>query len=344
MGFILFDKSGTFNPTTYGLSPGDIVHVIVVGGGGGGCYSSTTSAYGGNGGSSSFGNYVTALGGYGAVYNQTNPWRSTPTQYMTVGAVPGYNSINNYNVYGGSGGGGWYPGYKRGIGHNWGYPQLSISGSQYEYLIIDLDGDIIRDTGGTPGRYYYNSSSSYFTFRPVLKQTDYWVPFLLSYSNNSVSMQVFPVLPVAGGCGLTNYNSYYDGTPYPRNANCRNYNHGNGGLGYGAGGGSSNPSTYTAGGCGGELREGDYVLTSASAIAITVGGGGAGGMYTSRSSGQYSPGGDGGAGVAGTAANTYSCPGGYGTMIPKPESIYTSSSYTYYTAGGGAGGCVAIWW
>ena len=154
--------------------------------------------------------------------------------------------------------------------------------------------------------------------------------------------QFEPLLPVAGGAGLYNMSSYYDLTPYPKNQNCRGYNQGNGGLGYGAGGGSCDPSTWSAGGCGGELRESNIVLASADPIAITVGGGGAGGGYYSAGT-EYS-GGDGGAGVAGTAPLGYFCPGGYGEMIPMPTTRYTSSSYGYYAAGGGAGGCVAIWW
>ncbi len=343
MGFILFDKSGTFDPTTYGLSPGDVVHAVVVGGGGGGCYNSNTSTYGGNGGASSFGNYVTALGGYGAVYNQTNPWRSTPTQYMTKGAATGYNNVSNYTILGGSGGGGWYPGYKRGAGYSWGHPQLNISGSQYEYVVFDVKGETTKNTGGTPGRYFSNSSSSYFAFRPVTTQDEYWSSYLLSSSANSVTMQFAPVLPVAGGCGMVNGNSYYDGTPYCRNNNCRGYNQGNGGLGYGAGGGSASPTTYTAGGCGGELREGDFVLTSVSPVAITVGGGGAGGAYYTNNS-TVTAGNDGSAGAAGTAYNSYTCPGGYGTVIPTPAGIFTNTNYSYNCGGGGAGGCVALWW
>ena len=57
MGFLLFEKSGTFNPTTHGLVVGDVINVIVVGGGGGGASGYGNSTYGkngGNGGTSSF--------------------------------------------------------------------------------------------------------------------------------------------------------------------------------------------------------------------------------------------------------------------------------------------------
>ena len=177
---------------------------------------------------------------------------------------------------------------------------------------------------------------------PKLRQNEYWNAYLLTWSQNQILAQFEPMLPVAGGCGLYNYNSQYDGMPYCRNATARDYSQGNGGLGYGAGGGSASPSTYTAGGCSGELREANIVLTSADSIAITVGGGGAGGGYYTN--GTSYPGGDGGAGAAGTVQSSYFCPGGYGEMIPTPSTRYTSSSYGYYAAGGGAGGCVAIWW
>ena len=34
MGYVLFTKSGTFDPATYGLSIGDTINVVCVGGGG----------------------------------------------------------------------------------------------------------------------------------------------------------------------------------------------------------------------------------------------------------------------------------------------------------------------
>lgn len=66
MGFVLFTSSGTFNPATYGLSPGDLLQVIVVGAGGGGRGS---GGAGTAGGSSSFGSHATAAGGAAGVQN-----------------------------------------------------------------------------------------------------------------------------------------------------------------------------------------------------------------------------------------------------------------------------------
>ena len=36
MGLAIFEESGTFDPTMYGLQTGDLIQVIAVGGGGGG--------------------------------------------------------------------------------------------------------------------------------------------------------------------------------------------------------------------------------------------------------------------------------------------------------------------
>ena len=34
MGFTIFTSSGTFNPASYGLKVGDMIHIIAIGGGG----------------------------------------------------------------------------------------------------------------------------------------------------------------------------------------------------------------------------------------------------------------------------------------------------------------------
>ena len=57
MGMLLFDKSGTFVPSTYGLTAGDMLHIVAVGGGG---------SAGAAGGATSFGNLLTVAGGAAA--------------------------------------------------------------------------------------------------------------------------------------------------------------------------------------------------------------------------------------------------------------------------------------
>ena len=58
MGFLLYEESGTFIPTDYGLKVGDTIFVVAVGGGSSGAGNSVNA-----GTASSFGNYVTAPGG-----------------------------------------------------------------------------------------------------------------------------------------------------------------------------------------------------------------------------------------------------------------------------------------
>lgn len=77
MGFVLFESSGTFNPSAYGLVPGDLLQVVCVGGGGGVAgtdyYVTDSSAQYGyssksvkfDGSASSFGSFLTAPGGVG---------------------------------------------------------------------------------------------------------------------------------------------------------------------------------------------------------------------------------------------------------------------------------------
>lgn len=96
MGFQLFESSGTFNPSDWGLKAGDIISIICVGGGGAGC---TNETAGKTGSASSFGSILSAAGGSGGAVG------GTPG---TVGAY--YGSAESANNQGGCGAGGWYPG------------------------------------------------------------------------------------------------------------------------------------------------------------------------------------------------------------------------------------------
>lgn len=58
MGFLLYEKSGTFDPTVHGLKVGDTIFVVAVGGGSSGARNSVNA-----GTASSFGSFVTAPGG-----------------------------------------------------------------------------------------------------------------------------------------------------------------------------------------------------------------------------------------------------------------------------------------
>ena len=58
MGFLLYEESGTFDPTAYGLKVGDTIFVVAVGGGSSGVSNGVNA-----GTASSFGSFVTAPGG-----------------------------------------------------------------------------------------------------------------------------------------------------------------------------------------------------------------------------------------------------------------------------------------
>lgn len=355
MGFALFDQSGTFNPLDYGLSVGDRLEVMCVGGGGGGGTTSGGNPYGGNGGPSSFGSYITALGGYGCSNNSSSTaamWRGTPTQYMTKGCCSNGNNFSGtpgFYFYGGGGGGGWWYDAVRTDA----YPMLFIqnggSGSQYCEYLIPID---MQQHGGTGGRAGFGSSI-YSNYTPYTKfdlrwpKDNLWTAFI-QYLNNSQCTGCFiPNVPVAGGTSWFNYDSYNSMLEtYPTHQSARNYQYGTGGIGYGAGGGSYCSSTnYRPGGCGGELRRASVIIDSMDTVVVSVGGGGAGGCcYHSGSSWTVYNGNDGAAGAAGAASIQYGCPGGYGTMIPAPKQSINNSSYRCQVGGGGAGGCVAIWW
>lgn len=355
MGFALFDQSGVFNPLDYGLSVGDRLEVMVVGGGGGGGATQSAQPQGGNGGPSSFGSYITALGGYGcsAGTTATGKWRGTPTQYMTMGCTgTGYNSNSTpgYNSYGGGGGGGWW--YDSPRLHA--VPSIFLTNQGGTSSNTDYTVPVNLDRGaGTAGTNGFRStipsnyaSSSHFSLN--WPSNSMWQPVLQSMSNTYINGVFVPGIPVAGGTSWYNYNSYNsDLLPYPTRSEARSYDYGTGGLGYGAGGGScSTTQQYRPGGCGGELRRASVILDSVSPISVSVGGGGAGGCvyYTSGTGYVAKHGGDGSAGAAGVPAIAYGCPGGYGTMIPVPTQSINNTNYQCYVGGGGAGGCVAIWW
>lgn len=163
MGFILYEKSGTFNPLDHGLSVGDVTTVVVVGAGGGGaCSTSITTASnhslaGATGGSSSFGTILTALGGGGGV--QYGSPQSTQGNMM---AAPGadHSTTDPKDGYGSAGGGGyWFDGSVR---------------TQRKYGDLDSRnlGGYYVDTGyldGVDDPPYYNNQSPLGTGGPQVK-------------------------------------------------------------------------------------------------------------------------------------------------------------------------------
>lgn len=96
MGMKIFESSGTFSPSDYGLIAGDVVDVICVGGGGSGGTNATNGGASVDGSASSFGAITSANGivmGKGEV----------PTESWTVGCGAG-GYLPGVPFYGGNGG------------------------------------------------------------------------------------------------------------------------------------------------------------------------------------------------------------------------------------------------
>ena len=100
MGMAIFERSGTFDPTVYGLVAGDVLQVICVGGGssGDGVTGSPSNANlvnGITGGTSSFGSHVSSDDGYTI--------GTGGKSFATTGA-------SNFAAYAAGGAGGYLPG------------------------------------------------------------------------------------------------------------------------------------------------------------------------------------------------------------------------------------------
>lgn len=339
MGMVLFNKSGSFNPSSYGLSVGDLIQVVVVGGGGGGAALGSTQNINvpraGNGGSSSFGSYLTAAGGAGG-----GPTRLTQGSYFGGYSATAEYSDNSrdYCVCAGGGAGGWHPyaDIEGGHGQNGFAIAYTLAYSAVTPMVIIPAPIALAGGGGAciiqPGySSVYAKQGRYGGREPVSGRqysSDYYEGIfrgLHSILNGGGS---------GGGDGR--------GTS------------GAGGSGYGAGGGSGagyiDNDQYAAlgyAGNSGEIKRTFLTLTSVNAIAVTVGGGGSGSaiIYNRATAGK-----NGGAGTAGASVTaTYesnsstSGKGGYGDT-PAGDGVYTGSISGRSAGGGGAGGCVAIFW
>lgn len=279
MGFTIFTSSGSFNPSSYGLSAGDIIHVKCVGGGGSGGAGYDSNSYKGNAGSaSSFGSILSAAGGNAGITASM----SLPAAQIgsCQGSGSGTGNLPHGNTYwqtyyGGCGGHGWLPG---------------ISMPTTAGCVLSQVSVIIGSSGSSGlNMFPIQTSNAYFNCFGNFSS-------ITSASNTNIVAQNAAQTGQFGGYGsiyIYNYSSYY----------CIA---GAGGVGYGAGGGgavylNNGKMTGGSGGNGGVIADIDYVLTSVSSIPVTVGAGGAGGA---------SP----------------------------------SSDNRGFSGGGGARGCVAIWW
>ena len=116
-----------------------------------------------------------------------------------------------------------------------------------------------------------------------------------------------------------------------------------GGNGYGAGGGGGSSSIND--GKPGEIKFGSAILTDSS-VAVSVGGGGGGGVHVYRSSGIDIAGTAGTTSNGGTGGYSDGIGGGMGGYNNKKgsDAYKISGSYSGYAGGGGAGGCVIVFW
>ena len=247
MGFTIFTSSGSFIPSRYGLSPGDVIHVKCVGGGGAGGGSYADKNVGSAGGASSFGSVLSAAGGLAGIANST----ALPTAQIGScqgsgagqGVLPkGSSSYDTY--YGGCGGHGWLPGVS----------MPTVAGCALSQVPVNIAA----------------VSSSALSMYPMQSATPGYFSCFGNYSamsyNSNIIGQYSAQTGYFGGYGSIAVGS---STDYYCIA-------GAGGVGYGAGGGGAAHANSGSGGNGGVIADIDYILTSADSIAVTVGSGGAG--------------------------------------------------------------------
>ena len=331
---------------------------------------------GGTGGSSSFGSYVTALGGAGgAGYGPYRSWSTSNIIYAPVanGRQGHYQAKAANSIYGTAGAAGWLPGYP------WYADNADTDLCMYVSADADrkclrfnmrpglsglpaFDGNYVWKTSDTDYRTIYTEYPNDALYCPVTMPA-YHITYYDRYPYIGAKVHQ-RLLSISGGSGCRPYNpsSYIPDVCAPAF----------GGAGYGAGGGGAS-MTYTNnysqvkadyGGNGGNSGEVIYTnirLESTNIIPVTVGGGGGGAgvtcMSATSSYASYGFEGKAGTGGAGGAACSTqhenrggygSTPGGHG--ISAENDAYTS--YQLYSsnygrnvgAGGGAGGCVAVWW
>ena len=252
MGFTIFTSSGSFIPSRYGLSPGDVIHVKCVGGGGAGGGSSDNEYAGSAGSASSFGSVLSAAGGLaGKTNSQTLPTAQIGScQGSGAGQSVLPKGSSSYDAYyGGCGGHGWLPGVS----------MPTVAGCVLSQVPVNIAA----------------VSSSALSMYPMQSATLGYFSCFGNYSAMSYNIDAYGQYSAQtgyfGGYGSiaisSSMSSYYGIA-------------GAGGVGYGAGGGgaahSGGGSSSGSGGNGGVITDIDYILTSANSIAVTVGSGGAG--------------------------------------------------------------------
>lgn len=336
---------------------------------------------GGTGGASSFGAYVTALGGAGGAgwgaYRSS--WSTAaPTSQPVANATQGRycaKAVSDRvgNNIATAGAAGWLPGY------NWYADNSDIDLRMY--ISADVERSCLRfemhpGLSGLPAwpasQIWNTASTDYSTLYVEYPNAQLYCPvtlpaFHIMYYNNYLYIganvhQRMCAISGGNGCRPLNTSSSFTDACTPAF----------GGAGYGAGGGGASVAYTTFynnvraqnagnGGNSGEVIYANVQLTSLEPIAITVGGGGGGAGYacydsTSSYTSYAYEGKAGAAGAAGAACSSNhenaggygSTPGGHGISAANDAYtsyvLYSSNYGRYVGAGGGAGGCVAIWW
>ena len=353
------------------------------GGGVGACQAQTGGAAyyrghlpGGTGGSSSFGSYVTAIGGAGgAGYGPYSSWGTSKITNVPVanGSQGRYQAKAAYSVLGTAGAAGWLPGYP------W-YADNADTNLRM-YVSADADRNCLRFSvrpglSGLPAfgtaSIWETSGTNYNTIYTEYPNDALYCPvtmpaYSIMYYNNYpyIGAKVHQrLLSISGGNGCRPYNSNVNVADACTPAF--------GGAGYGAGGGGAsvaytNSYAYVRadyggnGGNSGEVIYANIHLESSAIIPVTVGGGGGGAGVTCMAAttdyAQYVFEGKAGTGGAGGAACSTqhenrggygSTPGGHGISAANDaytsRQLYDNNYGRVIGAGGGAGGCVAVWW
>ena len=288
MGMTLFESSGTFSPSDYGLSVGDVIHITAVGGGGGGagCGIETSLTNGNDGSASSFGSVITAPGGSGGRATPGSSgspgcWGTPATAsnmqveaYLTVPI--GTSSVTVFYTIGGCGANGWLPDGR--------YIQQASSQDLLATLLVPYQSYGMMSTSAI-------MSTAGLIFPYSLSTSNYYIRVAGQSSAQTAQRGGYGSIGQSGTTG--GFNCIRAGGP--------------GGVGYGAGGGGSCSSYYgyrsqcgAPGGNAGVISSIDHILSSSDPVsfAVTVGKGGNG----------------------------------------------AHTNDTYCNGGGGAQGCVAVWW
>lgn len=253
MGMVIFEESGTFNPSDWGLEAGNMLQVICVGGGAGGSASDIGNGgdLGNPGEASSFGSYITAQGANTDISAPNGMGRGGSSAFYE------YGSSNRYYLLPGGGAGGYLPGL----------PQYGGS-------------------GGNGASYPFDASASF----PVNAHAPSGLGGVgQSFIASDYGYEFFTDLPFANlSVGASGIKGAGGGSGDRGGAGGNGYGAGGGGGACG----SDHNALYnmSQGGNSGELKIATIKLINTNSISVTVGDGGSGATYNSAKGGKGAPG------------------------------------------------------